>query len=246
VALGLAGAVVIALATGHRGERLVLAAKAAFEAQSAKAGLAVKTVRLVGASPQSSREILSAAALAKGQPMLGLDLAAARGRVEQVGWVKDARITRLMPDTVVIAVNERRLVAVWEHAGHAVVIDKDGVAAPEADPARFASLPLVVGEGANVAAGAILPLVTSRPRLAERIEALVRVDDRRWDIRLKDGAIVQLPASDEETALIKLDQLDQQSRILDLGFSRIDLRDPQMVAVRPRQADAKLVGNGAG
>jgi cell division protein FtsQ len=245
-ALALGGAVVIALATGHRGERLVQSIQAAFEAQSAKAGLAVKTVRLVGASSQSSREILAAAGLAKGQPMLGLDLAAVRGRVEQVGWVKEARVTRLLPDTVVVAVNERRLVAVWEHAGHAVVIDKDGVAAPEADPARFASLPLVVGEGANVAAGAILPLVVSRPRLAERLEALVRVDDRRWDIRLRDGAIVQLPASDEETALIKLDQLDQQSRILDLGFSRIDLRDPEMVAVRPRQADAKLEADGAG
>ena len=61
------------------------------------------------------------------------------------------------------------------------------------------------------------------------------------------GAIVQLPASDEEAALIRLDQLDQQSRILDLGFSRIDLRDPEMVAVRPRQSSAASSGaNGVG
>ena len=31
---------------------------------------------------------------------------------------------------------------------------------------------------------------------------------------------------------MRLDQLDQQSRVLDLGFARIDLRDPEMVAVR--------------
>ncbi len=105
-------------------------------------------------------------------------------------------------------------------------------------PARFASLPLVVGEGANTAAKAILGPVMSRQRLAKRLDALVRVDDRRWDLRLKDGTIVQLPASDEEAALMRLDQLDQQSRILDLGFSRIDLRDPEMVAVRPRQSSA--------
>jgi methyl-accepting chemotaxis protein len=70
----------------------------------------------------------------------------------------------------------------------------------------------------------------------DRLEALVRVDDRRWDLRLKDGSLIQLPAIDEESALIQLDQLDQRQRILDLGFARIDLRDPEMVAVRPRDA----------
>ncbi|MGH6955951.1 MAG: cell division protein FtsQ/DivIB [Caulobacteraceae bacterium] len=122
------------------------------------------------------------------------------------------------------------------------MVDASGGVAAGVDPARFASLPLVVGEGANLAAADILPHVLSRPRLAQRLDALVRVDGRRWDLRLKGGTIVELPASDEESALIRLDQLDQQSRILDLGFARIDLRDPQMVLVRPRQAS----GDGAG
>ena len=68
----------------------------------------------------------------------------------------------------------------------------------------------------------------------QRLEALVRVDDRRWDIRLKDGGLIQLPADAEESALIQLDQLDQKARLLELGFDRIDLRDPELVAVRPR------------
>jgi cell division protein FtsQ len=110
----------------------------------------------------------------------------------------------------------------------------------EADAARFPNLPLVVGQGADQAAGAILPAIASRPRLRDRLEALVRVDDRRWDLRLKDGSLIQLPAIAEDSALIQLDQLDQRRRILDLGFARIDLRDPDMVAVRPR--DAALPG----
>jgi cell division protein FtsQ len=83
----------------------------------------------------------------------------------------------------------------------------------------------------------------------QRLEALVRVDDRRWDIRLKDGSLIQLPARDEDSAFIQLDQLDQKARILELGFARIDLRDPEMVAVRPRDgagpAGAPGVVNGA-
>ncbi len=98
----------------------------------------------------------------------------------------------------------------------------------------------MVGEGANVAAADILPLVRARPQLMQRLEALVRVDDRRWDIRLKDGALIQLPSTGDESALIRLDQLDQKARILELGFARIDLRDPEMVAVRPRDGGAPI------
>jgi cell division protein FtsQ len=35
---------------------------------------------------------------------------------------------------------------------------------------------------------------------------------------------------------MQLEHLDQRSRILELGFDRIDLRNPDVVAVRPRQA----------
>jgi cell division protein FtsQ len=243
VVLALSGAAALAvaaivLATNDRAERLIQAAGDSFTNQTAAAGFRLADIRLEGASAQSSPDILRAADLHKGVPLVALDLAAARRRVEQVGWVKSVRVIRLLPDGVVIDVVERRLLAVWNDNGRVGVIDATGVVAPEADPARFARLPLVVGDGANLAAGHILPLVQQRPRLMARLDALVRVDDRRWDLRLKGGGIVQLPASDEEAALIRLDQLDQASRVLDLGFSRIDLRDPQMVAVRPRENPA--------
>jgi len=105
---------------------------------------------------------------------------------------------------------------------------------PEADPARFTALPLVVGEGGAAHAPEILPVLAQRPRLIGQMDALVRVDDRRWDLRMKDGGLIQLPASGEESALMQLERLDQRSRILELGFERIDLRNPDVVAVRPR------------
>ena len=232
------GALVIALvatlATGHRLERLGQAMGRGVDGEFADMGFKLKTVHIEGASPMAKADIMNATALYLDQPTLGLDLADLRTRVEGVGWVKSAKVVRLLPDTVYISVEERPALAVWQHAGAMRVIDGEGRIIREADAARFPGLPLVVGQGADQAAGAILPAVNARPRLRDRLEALVRVDDRRWDLRLKDGSLIQLPAIDEESALIQLDQLDQRQRILDLGFARIDLRDPEMVAVRPR------------
>lgn len=243
----------VTLGTGGRGERLMQTTTRGFQAQLGNLGFRLKAVHVQGASAMAQPDVLAAAGLYKDQPLIGLDLDAIRAGVEQVGWVKEARVVRLLPDTLVIHVTERDALAVWQHGGRTVVIDKAGRVIPEAEPAKFPDLPLIVGVGAAEQAGAILPAVMQRPRLRQRLEALIRVDNRRWDLRLKDGSLVQLPAVDEEAALIRLDQLDRRQRILELGFARIDLRDPELVAVRPREgvplspgaAPTGLVADGA-
>jgi cell division protein FtsQ len=234
VVLGLA----TALFTGGRLQRIADSFGHGLAVRMAGAGFRLTSVHVEGASREAQADILRASGLTRDEPILGLDLGALRGKVEQVGWVKSARVVRLLPDSLVISVVQRDAAAVWQHQGRTVVVDGQGRPIPEADAGRFAELPLVVGEGANLAAGKVLPLIQSRPRLMQQLEALVRVDDRRWDLRLKDGGLIQLPAGGEESALIQLDQLDQKGRILDLGFSRIDLRDPEMVAVRPKDGRA--------
>lgn len=243
----IAAALGLALATGQRGERMVQALAATVDGRFGAAGFKLRAVHVQGASPMATADIVKAARVYRDQPLLGLDLEAMRQRVEAVGWVKEARIVRLLPDTLVVAVVERRQLAVWQHAGRVQVIDELGRVIPEADAARFPALPLVVGEGAAENAPEILPVVARRPRLMERLEALVRVDNRRWDLRLKDGSLIQLPAMDEDQALIQLEQLNQRSRILELGFERIDLRNPDVVAVRPRvnAPPGQLVAAGA-
>lgn len=239
-------ALIMTLATGGRGQMLADTVNTGMGVRMAGLGFKLKAVHVQGASPMATADIVRSAGLYEDQPMLGMDLEQVRQRVEAVGWVKQARVVRLLPDTVVLAVEERRQLAVWQHGGKSRVIDENGQVIPEADPARFGRLPLIVGAGANEFAAEILPEIAQRPRLAQRIEALVRVDGRRWDLRLKDGSLVQLPAVGEGAALIQLEQLDQRSRILELGFARIDLRDPAVVAVRPRDGalPGQLVANG--
>jgi cell division protein FtsQ len=240
-------AIGIALATGGRGERLVSNTRNGIQNQFAAAGFRLAHVHVQGASVMAQGDVMRAAQLYRDQPIFAVDLARVRTSVETVGWVKEARVIRLLPDTLVIVVTERDAQAVWQAGGRTVVIDRKGRIIREADPAKFPELPLVVGQGANVALSGIMAPVMQRPRLRSRIEALVRVDQRRWDLRLKDGSIIQLPAIGEEEALMQLDELDRRQKILELGFARIDLRDPDMIAVRPRTSGPvnELVASGA-
>ena len=239
--LVLALGMVVVLATGGRGQKLQTAIHGAIDSRFASLGFRLGVIHLQGASRPAQAEIFKAAGVPFGAPILAVDLDAVRVRVERVGWVERARVIRLLPDTRVIAVDQRPLLAVWEHAGRAVVVANDGRVMTKVDPRRFTGLPLIVGEGANLAALSILPAILGQPRLAQRLDTLVRVDSRQWDVRLKDGGLIMLPAEGEEAALKQLDALDRASRILDLGFARVDLRDPEMVVVRPRGGAAPVL-----
>jgi cell division protein FtsQ len=240
-ALVILGGALAGLATAHHDRHAgVMPALPASEHASplarmlAPLGFRLARVEVQGAPEMAKADILRAAALYKNMPILDVNLDALRQRVEATGWVKDAKIVRLLPDTLIIAVGPRTPAAVWQHQGVLKVVDTEGQLIGGADPARFPALPLVVGEGAAEEAKNILLLLRQRPTLMAKVDALVRVDGRRWDLRLKDGALIQLPAIGEDSALIRLDQLDQKQRLLSLGFERVDLRDPDEVVVRPR------------
>jgi cell division protein FtsQ len=236
-------ALLLILATGERGARLATAVGADANSRLADAGFRLAAVRVKGASPLATADILRAAGLYKDQPLAGLDLNDVRRRIESVGWVHDVRVVRLLPDTLLIQVVERRQLAVWQVDGRRQVIDVRGAPIPEADPARFTSLPLVVGPGANTGAADLLLELSRRPAVMSQVEALVRVDQRRWDLRLRSGGVILLPAEGEAAALRRLDDLDRASGLMKIGFDRLDLRVPEAVAIRPRPGVALPVSD---
>ncbi len=236
----MAGVVVLAgvLATGARAERIGASIGHGIDGMAVGMGLKLEKVFIEGESAEATAAIQRAVQLNADQAMTSIDLDAVRERVEQVGWVKSARVVRLLPNTLIVHVTEHDRLAIWQAGGRNMVIDSHGQVIRGADAGRYPNLPLVVGKGAEQAAAEVLPLIAQRPRLMARLEALVRVDERRWDLRLKDGSLIQLPATEQDAALIQLDALDQRERLLELGFARIDLRTPSEVAVRPSAGDA--------
>lgn len=232
--LGVAGALAIVIVAFGWGVDIARATGRAVDNQVAAMGFRLEQVHVQGASSAGQRAILDELRLQRGQPFLFMDLEELRTQIEGVGWVSHARVVRLLPNTLVIEVAERRPAAVWQIDGETRVVDGQGTVIPGADPGRFSELTLVVGAGANEASADLIPLVERWPRLRDRVDAAVWVDGRRWNLLLRDGGVIQLPADGADAALVQLEAMDQSQRLLDLGFARVDMRVPESVAVEPR------------
>jgi len=205
---------------------------------SVKAGFEVKKVTLKGAHQIAHDEVLNALGPIMGTSSLHLDLHEALSRIEALGWVRSAAISRLLPGTIHVSVRERDPAAIWQVSGHLHLIDASGAIIREVSGPEYSYLPFLVGVGAPEAAEDVLQALASEPLLEDRIYALVRVGERRWNLRLRNDTDIKLPEVDYIAAIEELGVLQAAYQLLDQEIEYIDLRDPEQMIVR-RPGDAK-------
>jgi cell division protein FtsQ len=177
------------------------------------------------------------------QPLV--DVASIRGRLLGFGWVKDARVSRRLPDTLVIDIVERRPTALWQNQGQLALIDREGVVLDRVPITKMPDLPLLIGAGANSHSEQLDALMKSVPTLQPQLASATWVGRRRWDLNFQSGETVALPEGDQaaRAALQKFARADRSSGLLGRGIVRFDLRIPGKMIVRlPRAPGEPLAG----
>jgi cell division protein FtsQ len=166
------------------------------------------------------------------QPLV--DVSAIRNRLLQFGWVKDARVSRRLPDTLVIDIVERTPAAMWQEGQRLSLIDANGVVLDEVPFNKMPDLPLLIGPGANRHAIQLRGLMSSVPTLKPQLASATWVGGRRWDLSFQSGEVVALPEGEAmaRSALTKFAKVDRSSGLLGRGLIRFDLRIPDKMIVR--------------
>jgi len=199
---------------------------------SAALGMRVQEIFVEGRVETAAAAVLSALAVKDGTPMLAVDVAAAKARIEALPWIKTAAVERRLPETIFVRLVERQPLAVWQYQGRHRLIDRDGAEIAGADVARFGHLPLVVGAEADKQAAALIGLLSVEPDLQKRVNAAVRVGARRWTLRLDNGIDILLPEQNAGAAWTRLAELEREHKVLDRNVINIDLRLPDRMIVR--------------
>jgi cell division protein FtsQ len=201
---------------------------------TAASGLRVRNVVIEGRANTPEPLLRAAIGISPGDPILGFSVEQARSRIETLSWVEHATVERLLPDTVVVHLQERAPFAIWQNHGGFQLVDRAGQVVNQ-DISQFRKLPRIVGEGAPAAAAPLLDALTDRPALADKVLAAVRVGQRRWNLRMKNGTDIMLPEGHETTAMDRLMALEQDHSLLERPLAAIDMRLPDRLVLQPRE-----------
>ena len=199
-----------------------------------EAGFRVKSVDVTGVQRMDSRPVFQIALDQKSMAMPLVDVATIRQKLLGYGWVKDARVSRRLPDTLVIDIVERQPAALWQDAEKLSLIDSEGVVLDRVKVSDMPDLPLLVGPGANAHSGELNALLAEVPTLKPQLESANWIGGRRWDLVFQSGETVVLPEGEDEArqALAKFAKLDKSAGLLGRGIKRFDLRIPGKMIVR--------------
>lgn len=172
-----------------------------------------------------------------------LDLSHLRARVEALDLVESAALRIDSGRVLEIRVIEREPAFVWRQRDGLALIDAEGhrVALLRSRAAR-ADLPLIAGDGAAKAVAEARRLLAAAEPLGERLHALVRIGERRWDVVLAGDQRIMLPARGAVSALERVLALDSApSDLLSRDVTAVDMRNPSRPTIRlTQQAMAEL------
>ena len=199
-----------------------------------RAGFQVKKVEVVGADRIDRLKVYDIALAQKDRSMAAVDLGAVRGDLMRYGWIKDARVSRRLPDTLVVDIVERTPAAIWQHNDRLSLIDEKGVVLEPVTVATMPDLPLVIGPKANQRSQDLDRLLAEASSLKELLAGATWVGNRRWDLRFRSGETLSLPEGEvaAKAALAKFAHMDGAYRLLGRGILRFDMRDPNRFVLR--------------
>ncbi|MBL6665098.1 MAG: cell division protein FtsQ/DivIB [Rickettsiales bacterium] len=138
-------------------------------------------------------------------------------------WVDNIKITRNLPYTLNIEIEEFKPFAIWQEEGKKYFTNKGGklVAYEEIDEYKY--MFILSGHGANHNVESLFNIFFKDPELSANVYSANWVSNRRWDIVFEDGFLVKLPEKNVDIAWKKLKKiLTMQGSTI--GLKVIDLR----------------------
>ncbi|MEA1071913.1 cell division protein FtsQ/DivIB [Sphingomonas sp. LY160] len=208
------------------------------------AGFRVESVDIKGLRQMNPRPVYAIALDQQTTAMPLVDVEAIRARLLKFGWVKDARVSRRFPDTLVIDIVERKPAALWQDDQRLSLIDAEGVVLDRVPVSQMPDLPLLVGKGANIQAVPLDTLLSKAPALKAQLVSASWIGERRWDLSFQSGETIALPEGEAAAtaALTKFAKMDKSAGLLGRGMLRFDLRVPDKMIVRlPREPGEPII-----
>jgi cell division protein FtsQ len=187
-------------------------------------GMAAEDITITGLEHHEPEQLLAAIGVQPGGSLIGFDAGHARRILEGLDWIEGAKVQRLFPNQLAVEVKEREPFAIWQRGEAYYVIDRTGSAMSGLAASELVRLPLVTGEGANVAAADLINQLAAYPDIMLQVKAAARVGKRRWTLYLDSGITVQLPENGWQDALRVADDLNTTQRLLSRGIRSVDLR----------------------
>jgi len=198
------------------------------------AGFEVRKVEVRGVERMNEVDVYERVLGARDRAMPQVDLSALRSSLMQLPYVRDARVSRQLPDTIVVDIVERAPHAVLRTDRGLALIDETGAVLEQIRAAEAKQRLVISGREAERQVQALASLLEAAPELQKQVTAAEWIGRRRWNLTFATGQVLSLPQGEERSraALMSFAKLDGANRLLGGRVAAFDMRNPDRLYLR--------------
>ena len=198
------------------------------------AGFEVRRVDVRGVKNLNELKVYERVLTQRDRAMPLVDIDALRADLLGLSWVEDARVSRQLPDTLVIDIVERTPHAVLRKPGRLVLIDATGRELEPITAARARGRLIVAGPGAASSSFESATTCCAAPALKPQVSEAEWVGNRRWNLTFQTGQVLALPEGEKPSAgaLVAFARLDGTNRLLGGRVAAFDMRAADRIYLR--------------
>jgi cell division protein FtsQ len=209
-------------------------ARGQMEAIASDAGFKCCRIALRGTDQLNELKVYNLALADNNRALPFVDIDDVRSRLLKLSWVEDARVSRQLPDTLVVDIVERKPVAVLRKPGRLVLIDRSGIELEPVSAERAKGKLVIAGPGAGKQVEALSALLAAAPALKPQVREAEWVGNRRWNLTFRTGQLLALPQGEQASAkaLMTFARLDGVNRLLGGKAVAFDMRASDRIYFR--------------
>ncbi len=201
---------------------------------TANLGFTVEKINVEGQNYTTNEKIGKILKIKPGMPIFAISLDNLKERLENLEWIKHANVKRELPNSINISIIERTPIALGQKDRKLYIIDDEGMVIREKNLAAHSHLPIIIGEGAEIYANSLIKMLKVDEDLFKHITSIIRVSERRWNVRFDNDLEVKLPEEEIEVAWQKIVKMYKNKELFLPENASLDLRIANKIYVEKK------------
>ena len=192
----------------------------------------VKHISIISDSKDADLEPVKVAiGITKGTNIKSIDLHQINNRVMEIPGIKNASTRRLANGDIIVKTQQHNIAAQWTDGVYFYPLSLDGVKIDKPTTERDTNT--IVFQG--IIPDNLTDIINGISPITEYIDYVNMVESRRWNLHTKNGITIYLPENNPNTAINKINVLNQTHKILSRQIDVIDMRDSARILVKTRK-----------
>lgn len=152
-----------------------------------------------------------------------------RENIMKISEVKTATVKKILPNTLVVELQEKIPIGIWQKNAKLFLIDNDGSIIRQVH-SMTSKMPIITGKDANIHAKTILKIIDKIPAIKNNLDSMTFIKKRRWNIVVR-GIQIKLPESNLEKNIKIIDKIMKHPSINQNTIKFIDLRTERNIII---------------